>query len=129
MATIGGESVFSILDPIQLTDRELVEDHRAGVDGEDYQDVGIRGKTFPIRVIGNYLTPTARNAARISFRNMGINNSIITIVDDVGTAWTNLIVKSFHPTRIKNNGLSTGNRSVRMEFTMDLIATALSYSI
>ena len=128
MANIGGIAMFSVTTPIQLTDRELVEDHRPGVDGIDLQDIGIRGKTFPVNAIGVFTSDAARNSARSAFRNMGTNNSIITIVDDLGVSFFLFVVKSFNVTQIRNTVGATGGADYRMDITMDVIATATSYS-
>lgn len=127
MPYIGAYLVQNISGPIQLSGVTLREINRPGVDGSDYQDIGIRGDVFSISSEADFLTANLRSAAKIAYAYL--QGTVISVTDNRGIVWTNLLVVKTATEEEKylahaTGGLVAGSYWMRTRWDLQPLATS-----
>lgn len=94
MPSIGGYTVIDLIAPVQMSNNTTELVRRDSVDGEDTLYIGIAGADFALPFVADYTTAANLAAAKIAFNNLVGDR--ISVVDNLGTTWTNLLVRGFN---------------------------------
>jgi len=110
MSSVAGTEVFSIRMPIQFAMQHSEEHRRPGSVGFDVHQVGWYGEPHAIQVVGLAVSMTEVGAFRTLMLSTVLNE--ITIVDDYGTTWTRLYVKSARRVNLRGPAANATNAKI-----------------
>lgn len=109
MASIGGYNVLVVQGPYQPRGMATERIERPGVDGTAFREKGIRGTPFQITTMVD--CDDAPDLAALLLNYAALQGTLVTVVDDLGTSWTNVMVLGVQPVSARAIGTSAGGLS------------------
>lgn len=126
MAVVGGITVISISAPIEMAGFATRTSERPGVDGHDIRLLGMRGNQGTFMLELDCVSAAALATAKINFKSM--QSDVITVTDNLGLSWANLLVQNVRtvaefPLLSVTGGVNGGNYMLQMMFEYLVVAT------
>lgn len=117
MPSIGGITVFSILDPLDLGYPHLINITRAGIVGREYHNTGARGDPKPVRM--QIKATDAENIAVIVNTFQSMQATAVAVVDDHGNTYSAQLIHQAQQTgEIRTKSPSDGTTYAIVELTI-----------
>lgn len=98
MPSIGIYNVFTIVDPMQVAQMQLEEITRNGVPGLAFNQIGVRGQEFSVRVISLLTSTSGVGQQLVNYASL-VGGNPVQVVDDYGDTWNLMLVKGVVETR------------------------------
>ena len=124
MSTIGGYTVFSIQGQVPLAGYIVEDLLRKGVAGKEYRRIYFTGGEE--RLISFTLVAGASAIGPLKVAYKALQSNLVTIVDDYGTTWYNIMVKNVHVAKVKpvvNSTTASVTHVVITEWAVEPAAT------
>jgi len=106
MASIGGYSMIFVSGPVGRPGMATERIERPGVDGTAFREQGLRCEPFMMTSIVD-LDDAADVAAELDLY-AALKGTLVTVIDDHGSTWTNVMVLDVQPVETKTIGVSAG---------------------
>jgi len=106
MASIAGYTMLFVTGPIGRPGMATEPITRPGVDGSAFREVGLRCEPFLMTSLMD-LEDAADVAAELNLY-AALKGSLVTVVDDHGSTWTNVMVLDVQPIQTQTIGVSAG---------------------
>lgn len=125
-AVVGGITVIDISAPIQMAGYKTIEATRPGVDGYDVRLLGFRGDEGSFVLTLDCGSAALLSAAKLNFKSM--ESEVITITDNLGNIWLNILVKKMtsvmeHRALAVTGGINGGPYILQMQCDYLVVAT------
>ena len=110
MSSIDGNTVISIRGQIESGDGERVEEiTRAHVDGIAFRKIGKRGAPFSMTSLVDVGSAATAKSTYTTYK--ATEGSLVTLVDDAGNSWANVMVLSVRRGGVKRTYTPVGGIS------------------
>lgn len=100
MASIGGSSFITLRGSINPTGTDVIEITRPGVDGHAFMDMGKHAGKSQMQSIADVSNASGAKAAILAYK--ALKGTLITVTDDTGQQYTNVLVQEVIATNPKN---------------------------
>lgn len=124
MSSIGGNTVFSISGQVPLSGYIVEDLLRKGVAGKEYRRIYFAGGEERLISITLISGVSYINDMKVAYK--ALQSNLVTIVDDYGDTWTNIMVKDVRVAEVKpvvNSTVSGVTHVAITEWTVEPTAT------